>query len=104
MCGTPRHSRAKSWMACYGSAFCLMVRYHKEGYPIMRYIAALLALVAAAFGQNTPSITNITNAAIPAMDFPANSVALAPGSMAIIFGTKLADFTASAPPPWQKAL
>ena len=63
-----------------------------------------MALVAVALGQTAPSITNITNAAIPALDFPANSVALAPGSMAIIFGTNLADFVSSAPPPWQKGL
>jgi hypothetical protein len=67
-------------------------------------ILPIFLLVAVAFGQTTPSITNVTNAAIPGMDFPANSVALAPGSMAIIFGSDFATSTFTAAPPWQKSL
>lgn len=70
----------------------------------MRYIAALLALVAAAFGQTAPTITTITNAAIPAIDQPPNSINLMPRSMATIFGSNLADSTISAAPPWQHTL
>lgn len=72
---------------------------------MMRYISLILALVAVASGQTpAPSIANVTNAALPAIDLPPNSVTLTPRSMATIFGTNLADFTISAAPPWQKSL
>jgi Bacterial Ig-like domain (group 3) len=52
----------------------------------------------------TPTITNVTNAAIPAIDYPPGPVHLVPGSIASIFGTNLADSTVSISPPWQTAL
>lgn len=70
---------------------------------MIRHVAILLALVAVAFGQTAPAITNVTNAAIPALDFPAASIHLAPRSMATIFGTNLADTTLSAS-TWSTAI
>jgi hypothetical protein len=55
---------------------------------------ALLS-VSPIFGQASPTIANVTNAANPASSFPA----LAPGTVAVIAGTDLADSTASAAPP-----
>jgi Bacterial Ig-like domain (group 3) len=52
-------------------------------------------LVNPIFGQASPTITNITNAANPASSFPA----LTPGDVAVITGANLADSTASAAPP-----
>lgn len=72
---------------------------------MLRYILLTSALVASAFGQSSvPSIANVTNAALPAMDLPPNTVALAPGSLAIIFGTGLADSISSATLPLPKLL
>jgi uncharacterized protein (TIGR03437 family) len=42
------------------------------------------------------SITNVTNAALPSLDVPAGTVALAPRSLATIYGMGLADTSASA--------
>ena len=69
----------------------------------MHHTLLLFTLVAAAFGQAVPSIANITNAAIPAMDqnFP---VRLMPRSMATIFGSNLSSATASTAPPWATTL
>ena len=67
----------------------------------MPYLILLLCLTSALlsvspiFGQASPTITNITNAYNPASSFPA----LAPGNVAVIVGTNLADSTASAAPP-----
>jgi hypothetical protein len=44
----------------------------------MRNIFSLLALAVLAFGQGAPSITNVTNAAIPSLDYPPESISLAP--------------------------
>jgi uncharacterized protein (TIGR03437 family) len=66
----------------------------------MRNIFSLLALAVLAFGQGAPSITNVTNAAIPSLDYPPESISLAPRSMATIFGSNMADFTASSISPW----
>ena len=52
----------------------------------------------------TPTITNVTNAAIPAIDYPPVAVQLAPRSIATIFGTNLADSVVSTAPPWKTAL
>ena len=66
----------------------------------MPYVILLLCLTSALlsvspiFGQASPAITNVTNAANPTSYFPA----LAPGSVAVIVGTNLADSTASAFP------
>jgi hypothetical protein len=49
-----------------------------------------------ALGQANPSITNVTNGAIPALDYPTASIHLAPRSIATIFGTNLADTTVTA--------
>ena len=70
---------------------------------MMRYIVLMLPLVAVAFGQPTPTITNITNAAIPAMDQHA-PVRLQPRSMATIFGSNLSTATMSTTPPWVTSL
>jgi hypothetical protein len=47
----------------------------------------------------TPTITNITNAAIPAIDYPPVAVQLATRSIATIFGTNLADAVVTTAPP-----
>jgi hypothetical protein len=71
----------------------------------MACVLSFMALVAAASGQTeAPSIANVTNAAISAIDLPPNSATLTPRSMATIFGTNLAHFAISAVPPWQKSL
>jgi hypothetical protein len=56
-----------------------------------------------AFAQ-APLITNVTNAAIPAIDYPPVAVQLAPRSIATIFGTNLADAVVTTAPPWKTAL
>lgn len=61
----------------------------------LSYILLLLAVVAVAFGQTAPSITNVTNAAIPSLNYPPNSVHLAPHSMASVLGANLATTTVS---------
>jgi hypothetical protein len=68
-------------------------------------LGLVLCLVCApsVHGQ-APTITNVTNAAIPALDFPPNSINLAPRSMASILGTNLADGTVSTTPPWKRIL
>src|ERR1039458_1173088 len=70
----------------------------------MRYILLSFALVAVVFGQTAPSITNVTNAAIPTLDYPPTSIHLAPRSMATIFGTNLADTTVSTTSPGSNVL
>jgi hypothetical protein len=70
----------------------------------MHYILSLLAITTSAFGQSPPSIANVTNAALPALDVPPSSIHLAPRSMATIWGTNLADGTVSTPPPWPNTL
>jgi hypothetical protein len=52
----------------------------------------------------TPSITNVTNSALPGLDSPPNSVILAPRSLASVWGANLASRTAATAPPWQKSL
>jgi hypothetical protein len=54
-----------------------------------------LFVVNPAFGQTSPSITNVTNAANPSINFPI----LTPGGIALIIGTNLAASTASSAPP-----
>ena len=71
---------------------------------MMRYILSLVALAVLASGQAAPSITNVTNAAIPSLDYPSTSISLAPRSMATIFGTNLADTTLSSTSPWSSTL
>ena len=51
-----------------------------------------------AFGQATPVITNVTNAAIPVLDNPPASIHLAPRSLATVFGSNLADSRGSTTP------
>lgn len=66
----------------------------------------LLALVlpVCAFGQvSVPTITSVTNGAMPTLNYPPSSVHLAPRSMATIFGVNLADAAISAQ-PWQQFL
>ena len=70
----------------------------------MRYIILPLVLAVSAFAQAAPTITNITNAAIPTLNYPPSSVHLAPRSMATIFGVNLSDAAISAVPPWQQLL
>ncbi len=69
----------------------------------MRYILPFTALATLAFGQTAPSITIITNAALPALDRPGYTH-LVPRSMATIFGSNLSSSTMSTNPPWQKTL
>jgi hypothetical protein len=63
----------------------------------MPVIGLALALVSASptFGQAPPTITNITNASRPTASYPA----LAPGDVAVIVGTGLADCIVSAAAP-----
>ena len=71
-------------------------------------VTALWFLVCAVLGfAQAPTIANITNAAIPALDLPPDPsipVLLAPRSIATIFGSRLADSTVSAVPQWPNAL
>jgi hypothetical protein len=55
-------------------------------------------------GQPILSITDVTNAALPSLDSPPNTINLAPRSMATIFGTNLADIIASSTSPWTSPL
>ena len=71
---------------------------------MMRDILSLVALAVLASGQAAPSITNVTNAAIPSLDYPSTSISRAPRSMATIFGTNLADTTLSSTSPWSSTL
>lgn len=68
--------------------------------------AVLLLLTCAPPGlAQVPSITAITNAAIPAIDYPLSGpVVLATRSIATIFGTNLADAPVSTAPPWPTVL
>lgn len=50
------------------------------------------------------SITGITNAALPSLDVPPNTVSLAPRSIGTIFGMSLADSPASAASPGSQTL
>jgi len=50
------------------------------------------------------SIAAVTNAALPSLDVPANTVSLPPRSMATIFGTNLAGGEAFSGPPWSNTL
>jgi len=52
----------------------------------------------------SPSIANVTNAAMPALDLPPGPVHLAPGSLATIWGSDLSDSAVSIAPPWQTVL
>ncbi len=71
----------------------------------MRHFMLFLALVAAAFAQSAaPHISNVTNAAIPALDYPPASIVLPGRSMATIYGENLADTSLSATPPWPNTL
>lgn len=54
--------------------------------------------------QPIVSITNVTNAALPSLDVPPNTVSLAPRSMATIFGMSVADSTASSASPGSNTL
>jgi uncharacterized protein (TIGR03437 family) len=69
----------------------------------MRTISLLFAVAVVALGQTTPSITFITNSALPTLD-PHVAVRLQPRSMATIFGQNLSTATASTTPPWKTAL
>src|ERR1035437_7008294 len=69
----------------------------------MRPILLLFAAAVVAVGQTTPTITQITNAALPTLDQRV-PVRLQPRSMATIFGTHLAPTTASTTPPWVTSL
>ena len=70
---------------------------------VMPYSLLSFALVVAAFGQTTPSVTAITNAALPGMDAHLPTT-LKARSMATIFGSNLSSSTASTPPPWVTTL
>lgn len=52
----------------------------------------------------TPTITNVTNAAIPFLDQLPGWAGFAPGTLATIFGTNLADKAVSTAPPWPSIL
>jgi hypothetical protein len=68
---------------------------------VSMFVVPSLALL----GQSaTPNISNVTNAAIPALDTPAAMLTVEPRSLVSIFGTDLADTTASTTPPWKTTL
>ncbi len=64
----------------------------------LRVLLLCTFLTQFAFGQATPVIANVTNAAIPALDIPPASIHLAPRSLGIVFGLNLASSTASSTP------
>ena len=69
-------------------------------------VLSFLVFAVLGFAQ-APTIANITNAAIPAIDLPPDPsipVQLAPRSIATIFGNRLSDSTVSAVPPWPNTL
>lgn len=68
-------------------------------------VAILLLWVCtpSAFAQ-APAITNVTNAAIPFLDQLPGYTGLAPGTLATIFGSNLADKAVSTTPPWPSIL
>jgi hypothetical protein len=68
------------------------------------YVGAITLLFVAkvGFGQTAPVISRV--ATVPNLSFDSSSVALAPGSAAMILGTNLADSAASAAAPGQPAL
>ncbi|MGA7236465.1 MAG: Ig-like domain repeat protein [Bryobacteraceae bacterium] len=68
------------------------------------FIFLLIAIPFKTFAQAVPSITNVTNAAIPDIDQPPASVHLKPRSMATLFGRDLADSAVSIAPPWRSIL
>jgi hypothetical protein len=61
-------------------------------------IRRVVGFSALALGQAEPTIINATNAAVPALDNPHNSIQVAPNSMATIFGTNLSDATIAVTP------
>jgi uncharacterized protein (TIGR03437 family) len=69
----------------------------------IRYILPLCALAVLAVGQTAPSVTAVTNAALPGMDMHVPT-RLQPRSMATIFGTNLSNSTETATPVWVKTL
>ena len=56
--------------------------------------------VALTVGKPVLTITDVTNAALPGLDTPPSTLHVASRSMATIFGTGLADTTASSLSPW----
>lgn len=61
--------------------------------------------IALCSGQSTaPNISNVTNAAYPALDYPPASLTVSPRSLLTIFGENLADSIATASAPWPEAL
>jgi hypothetical protein len=67
-------------------------------------VVVALTFIATSPAQSVPNIANITNAAFPSLDYPPASLTIPPRSMATIWGTNLADRTASTAPPWVTAL
>jgi hypothetical protein len=66
--------------------------------------AANVILAVSSPSSPLPNIVNVTNAAIPALDEPPATITLPFRSMATIFGTGLADYTASSVSPWAPTL
>jgi hypothetical protein len=71
---------------------------------VHRLLSALLLIAGALLGQTPPVIDAVTNAALPAMDFPGGSVHLRPRSMGAIFGANLGAQTVTATSPWPTTL
>lgn len=69
-----------------------------------RTTVLILALASRLYSAGGPTITNITNAALPSIDTPAGPIQLAPRTIATIFGTNLSSVTASTSPPWKSTL
>jgi uncharacterized protein (TIGR03437 family) len=101
---TPTHSTLAAEGAEGAHRLALRTcKYDNEAVSLMRYILLLYTFVALALAQTTPSITAITNAALPALDQHV-PVRLQPRSMATIWGKNLSPATASTAPPWVTSL
>jgi hypothetical protein len=82
----------------------------RGAFPMKLKIGAAGVLIPLLWGctpsaiAQAPSITNVTNAAIPFLDQLPGYTGLAPGTLATIFGSNLADKAVSTPPPWTSVL
>jgi hypothetical protein len=77
----------------------LITKTHKRSAAVLVWLFFCIGL----FGQ-TPSISGVTNAAIPALDAKQNGTMLPERSIASIFGTNLSTTTVAAKPPWPNIL
>jgi uncharacterized protein (TIGR03437 family) len=70
----------------------------------MHRVLLIFTAAGLVYGQSSPTIANVTNGALPSLDSPPSSIALAPRTIATIYGTGLASTTAFASLPWPSSL